>query len=328
MAMRPASSSRWLSRLWSRLLTRRGCLCISLLLLLRASLWRSSASRCLAAPPTWRALDGTLMRATTAPTTRTEPSFILLWSTDESQFRLVSKRALEAIFFHHPYASVRVFSNTLPLDFLSPLSAAGFRASVHRYNLSELLAETPAAAWISSTQPEAEEGPYYYSHLTDVLRLALLYKEGGVYLDSDVLLLRPFRLADVPTTHASLAPAAATAPMRNAIGIESYTGSSWSPFRNHVLNGAVLVFPPSSPFLWNAMDEFARTYNPKLWGWNGPELLTRVHARCGFGGDDEVQVHWRVRTQLALSTRFEAVDARVSALTSACKHTERRLDQS
>jgi hypothetical protein len=62
------------------------------------------------------------------------------------------------------------------------------------------------------------------------------------------------------------------------MGIESFVrGDPSSP----ILNGAVLLVPSRrSPLLWVAMHEFASTYHPELWGWNGPELLTRVVLRC------------------------------------------------
>jgi hypothetical protein len=60
-----------------------------------------------------------------------------------------------------------------------------------------------------------------------------------------------------------------------------------------MLNGAILVFPSRhSRFLWAAMAEFASSYNQRSWGWNGPELLTRVAlARCAAVPGVEVQIH-------------------------------------
>ena len=57
----------------------------------------------------------------------------------------------------------------------------------------------------------------------------------------------------------------------------------------------MLVFERRSRFLWNCLDEFAATYIADRWSWNGPELLTRVAARCacacaacgGEGGEGE-----------------------------------------
>lgn len=34
-------------------------------------------------------------------------------------------------------------------------------------------------------------GRFFFSHATDVLRVYLLYKFGGIYLDTDVVVLNP-----------------------------------------------------------------------------------------------------------------------------------------
>jgi len=40
-----------------------------------------------------------------------------------------------------------------------------------------------------------EQGPHYYSHLSDALRLFLMWQYGGTYMDTDVILYR--RMDDV-----------------------------------------------------------------------------------------------------------------------------------
>lgn len=37
---------------------------------------------------------------------------------------------------------------------------------------------------------EWKKGPYFFSHITEIIRLASLYKYGGVYLDTDVIVMR------------------------------------------------------------------------------------------------------------------------------------------
>lgn len=211
-------------------------------------------------PPTVRDEDKAVTGAAGAATALAAPSFLLLWTTAATDFTLRSRRCLESLLFHHPRATVRVFSNSLPPSAIAPLRAAGYAVSVQGYDVAELLRGTPAAPWLLRLA-EWEKAPYWYSHLTDVLRLALLWREGGVYVDTDVVLMRPLPW-----------------PLPLAMGIESFVrGDPSSP----ILNGAVLLVPSRrSPLLWVAMHEFASTYHPELWGWNGPELLTRVVLRC------------------------------------------------
>lgn len=259
-------------------------------LIVRTVMWPWRTRRrvsCVHAPTSWTRLDGTTMRVMARGKPPAEPSFLMLWSTNSSSFGLVPRRAIESVFYHHPRATLRVFSNTLPPDFFAMLNAAGYAARVQPYNLTQILEGTPAAPWLARVS-EWQSGPYFFSHVTDALRLALLYREGGVYLDSDVLLVRPLRLAGVPSTLSSPPlERGASSTLHNSIGIEAFEGS-WFP--RPVLNGAILVFDAGSPFLWNAMHELATSYDPRLWGWNGPELLTRVYFQCAFEGDSAVQI--------------------------------------
>ena len=103
--------------------------------------------------------------------TSSAASFVLLWSTDASSFSLRSRRCVESILYHHPSAAVRVYSNQLPRTFFAAFRRAGFDIRVHRYNVTELLLDTPAAAWLERLA-EWERGPYFYSHVTDAVRLA------------------------------------------------------------------------------------------------------------------------------------------------------------
>ena len=206
------------------------------------------------------------------------PLFVLLWSTGAASFTLRARRCLESVFFHHPDAMVEVYANLLPLDFFAPFVAAGYGVHVRRYDTVALLAGTPAEPWAARLS-EWQGGPYYYSHQTDVLRFALLYRSGGAYLDFDVLLARPLRLVTpaqaalaAPAAPAALvAPAALAAPngrsytvssagvgsrgprplLRDALGIESYGGLGG--LRGPTLNGAVLVFERRSRFLCSSM---------------------------------------------------------------------------
>lgn len=243
------------------------------------------------------------------------PVFVLVWSTNTSFFKLRSKRCIESIFFHHPNATVRVYSNGLPLDFLREFALAGFAISVQRYELVELLRGTPAATWLSRGA-EWQRGPYFYSHLSDIMRVALLFKHGGVYLDFDMILTRPLKLLsdrEASRGHA-LSADASLRGLHNAVGIESFHNGD--P-RRPILNGAFMYFQRGSRFLWNCMQEYAATYRPDLWGWNGPELLTRVHARCASVKSGLVQleppatfypIHWEQAAVFAGSAQAQRQD--------------------
>lgn len=257
------------------------CLCIIQGLMLRSLRLRTQS--CLPLPLRWR-------NASVAKQIR-EPSFVLLWSTDERSFTLRARRCLESILFHHALATVSVYSNHLPQSFFAPFRQGGYKVRVIRYNVTRVLMGTPAAPWLQRLS-EWQQGPYYYSHLTDAIRLALLFRVGGVYVDTDVILTRPIMLTASASRTALNAAAAspssrAPPPLHDALGLESYADPRTGL---PTLNGAVMTFERGSRFLWNCLHEFASDYKADRWSWNGPELLTRVQLRCENAQGAAVQV--------------------------------------
>jgi len=103
------------------------------------------------------------------------------------QFILCS---MESIFFHHPHARVIIHSNTLLQSEFDVLTEAGYKLEVQRYNLEELVVGSPAWKFTEKLQ-EAKRGQFWYSHLTDLLRYLILFKFGGVYMDTNVIIVRP-----------------------------------------------------------------------------------------------------------------------------------------
>ena len=275
-----------------------GILClvagVSWLLLSRALIhllhWQSRAPTCLPVP---RHAGGHLpVNAAALHGTSNESwarlPFVLLWSTDAKSFTLRSRRCIESILYHHPQATVLVYSIQLPLDFFEAFRRVGFDVRVQRYDLAQLLAKTPAEPWLARLA-EWQRGPYFYSHVTDVIRLALLFHVGGVYLDFDIIVTRPIRLGW--GSDRSPPPLGGMRPLHNALGIESYEGLGGR--RGPTLNGAVMAFERGSRFLWNCLDDFSTQYMADRWSWNGPELLTRVRLRCREAEGAAVQVEPR-----------------------------------
>lgn len=143
---------------------------------------------------------------------------------------------------------------------LRPFSEKGFRLAAVSPDFPYLFRNTPAEPWFDRLlQGEVDAGNVPLGqNLSNLLRLAILYKYGGVYMDTDVIVLRSFD------------------GLRNAIGaqsVDSKTGN-WSR-----LNNAVMVFDEKHPLLHNFMEEFARTFNGYKWGHNGPYLVSRVVQR-------------------------------------------------
>ncbi|CAI9541289.1 unnamed protein product, partial [Staurois parvus] len=88
----------------------------------------------------------------------------------------------------------------------------------------------------------------YWAHVSsDACRLALLWKHGGIYMDTDFISLRPI-------------------PHHNFLAAESKEYSS----------NAVLGFSSHHEFTWKCMEDFVKNYRGDIWGYQGPFLFTRI----------------------------------------------------
>ncbi|KAF8407487.1 hypothetical protein HHK36_006621 [Tetracentron sinense] len=128
-----------------------------------------------------------------------------------------------------------------------------FKIAVAMPNLDELLMNMPthifASVWF-----EWRKTNFYPIHYSELVRLAALYKYGGLYLDSDIIVLKPL------------------SSLNNSVGVEDQiAGSSF--------NGAVMAFKKNSPFIMECLKEFYSTYDDTRLRWNGADLLTRVGTK-------------------------------------------------
>nr|XP_022913641.1 lactosylceramide 4-alpha-galactosyltransferase-like [Onthophagus taurus] len=101
-----------------------------------------------------------------------------------------------------------------------------------------------------------ETSNYYVEHFKDAFCVILLRNYGGIYLDSDVIILKSL----------------------NELG-ENFVGKE----SEQVLGTAILAFNQSGHhFLTTLLEDLNVNYNPKSWGGNGPYLFTRgVKKLCG-----------------------------------------------
>lgn len=190
--------------------------------------------------------------------------FFLTWISSISSFGPREHICLESIFSLHPTACVVILSRSLDTPdgrkILQPFVDRDLQVLAVSPDLPFLFKDTPAAEWFKLLKSGRQDpGDISLSqNLSNILRMAVLYKYGGIYLDHDVLLLR-----DLSGLH-------------NIIGAQSadeLTGQ-WTR-----LNNAVMIFERSSPVLLEFMQEFVLTYNGRKWGHNGPYLVTRVIKR-------------------------------------------------
>ncbi|KAI5074829.1 hypothetical protein GOP47_0010790 [Adiantum capillus-veneris] len=178
----------------------------------------------------------------------------MAWTTPSWTYTVRYQRGLESLLHFHPGACVVVFSMSTELDVFTSFVEQGFRVAVVVPNLEELLAGTPADIFSSFWLPWTKT-QFFHIHYSELLRLAALYKYGGIYLDTDVVLLKPLL------------------PLHNIIGAER------SGYEARKLNGAVMAFDKNSVFLLECLLEFTETYDDQLLEFNGAGLVTRVADR-------------------------------------------------
>ncbi|XP_075720030.1 alpha-1,4-N-acetylglucosaminyltransferase-like [Rhinoderma darwinii] len=111
--------------------------------------------------------------------------------------------------------------------------------------LDDTLNSTPFLPWYNKIIPEQEK--YWIHNIADSCRLALMWKFGGIYMDTDIISIRPV-------------------PYQNFVAAEYPQSSS---------NG-VFGFSPRHNFTWKCMERFVQDYNGEIWGHQGPYLFTHV----------------------------------------------------
>jgi hypothetical protein len=115
-------------------------------------------------------------------------SFFLFWTTtsgpnataNSTGFQTRHLRSVESAFVTHRTACV-IFLSTLPLEnrFMSALQDRGYNLLIlDQFDVTSLLKYTPTEVWYYKVD-EWRKGQYFFSHFTDLMRLAILYKFGG-----------------------------------------------------------------------------------------------------------------------------------------------------
>lgn len=123
-------------------------------------------------------------------------------------------------------------------------------------NLTKISVGCPLEEFIRSKK--WAESSYPIEHLADATRLLVLWKYGGVYIDSDVIVRRSFD----------------TVPSNFVCKQDILTFANGVMGFNHEKDGQEL--------LERLMKEFAETYDPSNFASNGPALITRfIKQLCG-----------------------------------------------
>ncbi|KAL3820547.1 hypothetical protein ACJIZ3_006452 [Penstemon smallii] len=190
--------------------------------------------------------------------------FFMTWISSVESFGNRELFAMESLFKSHPNGCLIIVSNSMEstngMEILKPFLDKGLKVTAIGPDFDYLFKNTSAQAWYNrlmhgNVNPgEVNLG----QNLSNLLRLGLLYRFGGIYLDTDILVLKSFR------------------GLRNVIGAQTIDldTRNWSR-----LNNAVMIFDEGHPLLYKFIEEFALTFDGNKWGHNGPYLVSRVVNR-------------------------------------------------
>jgi len=187
--------------------------------------------------------------------------FFVTWISQIESFGYRERLSMESVFKWNPSCCLLVISRTMDSaggeEILRPFRSRGFRVMAAAPDLLYLFKKTPAEEWLRKIRSgHIDPGKVPFAqNLSNILRLAVLYKYGGVYIDTDMILLRSF------------------SGLKNTIGAQNTDPQTGKWNR---LNNAVLAFDKRHPLLLKFMKEFALTFDGNKWGHNGPYLVTRV----------------------------------------------------
>lgn len=110
---------------------------------------------------------------------------------------------------------------------------------------------------IPTIMPE-HEWPQYQS---DTLRLQILYDQGGIYMDTDLLTLRPMPMED-----------------------DKILSFSWETKRRDSICNALMISPPKVSFLAEWMRRLPEAQKSSIWAYGGVVLPNEIMLEKGTDG--------------------------------------------
>ncbi|CAN8008825.1 unnamed protein product, partial [Ixodes pacificus] len=143
--------------------------------------------------PNYRYGGDIVLLETTNPTNSQPRNIFFLETSGRGNLTRRMSCAVESAALHHPKWTVSLLNAEnsekprSPSPFFDLLRGIP-NVDIRSIKLSEVLEGTPLSSWNFSGA--LRSSPYRAVHLADVLRLAVVYKYGGVYLDLDIVVLR------------------------------------------------------------------------------------------------------------------------------------------
>ncbi|XP_075197673.1 alpha-1,4-N-acetylglucosaminyltransferase-like [Anomaloglossus baeobatrachus] len=157
-------------------------------------------------------------------------------------------------------SAARVYKNRPVAFFMKGLNNSNIEETVRRHFsvlsslknvyffplvFEDVYAGTPLQSWYLKIEPKKER--YWKNNSSNGCRIVLIWKYGGVYLDTDMISTRAIPIKDFLAAEHSKS-----------------TGNS------------VLGFSTHHYFTLKCMEDFVENYNGGIWGQQGPSLFTRI----------------------------------------------------
>ncbi|CAO2842665.1 unnamed protein product [Amaranthus hypochondriacus] len=188
----------------------------------------------------------------------------MTWISSIKSFQEREKFTIESLFKFHPQACLLIVSNSMGsskgTQVLEPFLKLKFKVMAISPDFKFIFKNTMADDWYNQLE-KGHINPGEISigqNLSNLLRLALLYKYGGVYMDTDFIVVNKLD------------------GLKNVIGAQTIDPITKNWAR---LNNALMIFDKKHPLLFKFIEEFALTFNGNKWGHNGPYLVSRVVSR-------------------------------------------------
>jgi len=127
------------------------------------------------------------------------------------------------------------------------------------YSLDILLTNTPAYNGYFDNIENIKTCKYWYSHETDLIRFVILYKYGGIYLDSDIFILKNIDFESI----------------KNTLSMESTHSYA-------ITGSAYLCYEKKHCLMEKVLDSFWKKWNKDVWHCVGPGLLDIFRNEINF----------------------------------------------
>ncbi|MED6216829.1 hypothetical protein PIB30_011731 [Stylosanthes scabra] len=190
--------------------------------------------------------------------------FFAIWLSPAKNFGEREFMTMDTLLKVHPQACLMILSRSMDSELgsriLKPLLDLGLKVQAITPDLPFLVKNTPAESWLEAIKSgNKDPGNIPLSqNLSNLMRLAMLYKYGGIYVDTDLIFVKDMSL------------------LRNAIGAQAVDQDTKKWLR---LNNAVLIFDMNHPIVLEFLREFSTTFDGTKWGYNGPYMVSRVIER-------------------------------------------------